>query len=91
MEAPNRADGVGPYFKRDTKTWQHAVATVALTAFGMLTFVDKPYFEGELLTEATLGPGLASEIQSGEWSGEFLFRVSERAAVEEVRGALAGS
>ncbi|WP_135852108.1 WD40/YVTN/BNR-like repeat-containing protein [Halorussus salinus] len=41
MEAPNRADGFGPYFKRYTKTWQHAVATAALTAFGMLTFVDK--------------------------------------------------
>jgi hypothetical protein len=41
METPNRADGFGPYFKRYTKTWQHAVATAALTAFGMLTFVDK--------------------------------------------------
>jgi len=91
MEAPNRADGFGPYFKRYTKTWQHAVATAALTAFGMLTFVDKPYFEGELLTEATLGPGLASEIESGEWSGEFLFRVSKREAAEEVKKALDGS
>ncbi len=41
MDAPNRADGFGSYFKRYTKTWQHAVATAALTAFGMLTFVDK--------------------------------------------------
>ncbi|WP_135852109.1 preprotein translocase subunit SecD family protein [Halorussus salinus] len=53
--------------------------------------VIRTYFEGEMLTEATLGPGLASEIESGEWSGEFLFRVSERAAVEEVRAALDGN
>jgi photosystem II stability/assembly factor-like uncharacterized protein len=41
MERPNRAKGFGAHFKRYTKTWQHALATAALTAFGMLTFVDR--------------------------------------------------
>ncbi len=51
----------------------------------------RTYFEGEMLTEATLGPGLADEIESSEWSGEFLFQVSERDAAEEVKAALDGS
>ncbi|WP_135305003.1 hypothetical protein [Haloarcula amylovorans] len=36
-----RTDGFGPFFRRYTKTWQHAVATAALTAFGMLTFINR--------------------------------------------------
>lgn len=48
----------------------------------------RSYFEGELLYEATLGPGLADAIESGEWNGEFLFTVSDRETAEEVKDAL---
>lgn len=48
----------------------------------------RSYFEGELLYEATLGPGLADAIESGEWSGEFLFHVSDRETAEKVKDAL---
>jgi hypothetical protein len=41
MGSPDRDDGFGAFFKRYTKTWQHAVATAGLTAFGMLTFVNR--------------------------------------------------
>ncbi|WP_158058092.1 preprotein translocase subunit SecD family protein [Halorussus halophilus] len=48
----------------------------------------RTYFEAELLYEAELGPGLADEIESGEWNGEFLFTVSERQTAESVKAAL---
>lgn len=38
--ADARGDGFRAFFKRYTKTWQHALATAGLTAFGTLTFVD---------------------------------------------------
>ena len=43
MEDPKSAqgDGFGAFFRRYTRTWQHAVATAALTAFGTLTFVHR--------------------------------------------------
>lgn len=34
-------DGFGAFFRRYTKTWVHAVATAALTAFGLLTFLHR--------------------------------------------------
>ncbi|MFC6940511.1 WD40/YVTN/BNR-like repeat-containing protein [Salinirubellus sp. GCM10025818] len=37
----DRADGFGAFFRRYARTWQHAVATAALTAFGTLTFVHR--------------------------------------------------
>lgn len=46
------------------------------------------YFEGDLLYEAGLAPSLAHEIESGEWSGEFLFQASERKTAESVQKAL---
>lgn len=41
MDAPDRDESFGAFFKRYTRTWQHAVATAALTAFGTLTFVHR--------------------------------------------------
>ena len=41
MDSPARDDGFGAFFKRYTRTWQHALATAALTAFGTLTVVDR--------------------------------------------------
>ncbi|WP_458189047.1 WD40/YVTN/BNR-like repeat-containing protein [Haladaptatus sp. NG-WS-4] len=35
--------GFVAFFRRYTKTWVHAVATAALTAFGMLTFVHRGF------------------------------------------------
>ncbi|SFR51442.1 hypothetical protein [Halogeometricum limi] len=34
-------DGFAAFYRRYSQTWVHAVATAALTAFGMLTFVNK--------------------------------------------------
>jgi hypothetical protein len=48
----------------------------------------RTYFEGELLYEATLGPGLADAIESGEWDGEFLLQVSDRETAEKLKTAL---
>jgi hypothetical protein len=48
----------------------------------------RTYFEGELLYEATLGPGLADAIESGEFDGRFVFSVSDRETAEEVKAAL---
>ncbi|MFC7081392.1 hypothetical protein [Halorussus caseinilyticus] len=48
----------------------------------------RTYFEGELLSEAKLGPGLAETIQSGEWEARFLFHVTDRETAQEVREAL---
>jgi hypothetical protein len=41
MGSPDRDDGFAAFFKRYTKTWQHALATAGLTAFGTLTFVNR--------------------------------------------------
>ena len=41
MPGDQRAAGFGAFFRQYTRTWYHAVATAALTAFGMLTFVNK--------------------------------------------------
>ncbi|MBX0296225.1 WD40/YVTN/BNR-like repeat-containing protein [Haloarcula nitratireducens] len=41
MNERARADGFVPFFRQYTKTWQHAVATAALTAFGTLTFINR--------------------------------------------------
>jgi photosystem II stability/assembly factor-like uncharacterized protein len=38
---PGREEGFGAFFGRYTRTWQHALATAALTAFGTLTFVHR--------------------------------------------------
>lgn len=43
MAPPAPADGFGAFFKRYTRTWQHALATAALTAFGTLTVVDRAF------------------------------------------------
>lgn len=40
MSLVARITAFGVFFKRYARTWQHAVATAALTAFGMLTFVN---------------------------------------------------
>jgi hypothetical protein len=50
----------------------------------------RTYLDGERLTAATLAPGLAAEIESGEWDGRFLVLVDDRAEAERVRAALAG-
>ncbi|WP_225741244.1 WD40/YVTN/BNR-like repeat-containing protein [Halorussus halophilus] len=39
----NSRAAFGPFFRGYTKTWVHAVATAALTAFGMLTFVHRGF------------------------------------------------
>ncbi|MBV0926066.1 hypothetical protein KTS45_17820 [Halomicroarcula limicola] len=41
MSEHARTDGFVPFFRQYTKTWQHAVATAALTAFGTLTFINR--------------------------------------------------
>jgi hypothetical protein len=41
MGAPDSENGFAAFFKRYTKTWQHAVATAGLTALGTLTFVNR--------------------------------------------------
>ncbi|WP_276300082.1 hypothetical protein [Halorussus lipolyticus] len=51
----------------------------------------RTYFEGELLYEAKLGPGLADAIESGEWGGEFLLTTTDRAKARELKEALEGS
>ncbi|NEU57882.1 hypothetical protein [Halorussus sp. MSC15.2] len=51
----------------------------------------RTYFEGEMLYEATLAPGLADKLESGEWSGEFLLHVSEQKTARELKQALEGN
>lgn len=41
MGARDDSEGFAAFFKRYTRTWQHAVSTAALTAFGTMTFVDR--------------------------------------------------
>ena len=48
----------------------------------------RTYFRDELLYEARLGKDLAHAMETGDWGGEFLFRVTEREKAEEVRAAL---
>ncbi|MDS0220110.1 hypothetical protein NDI54_01955 [Haloarcula sp. S1AR25-5A] len=43
MTAPGGRDGPATFARRYTKTWVHAVATAALTAFGTLTVVDQRF------------------------------------------------
>lgn len=50
MGSPDPEDGFGAFFKRYTRTWQHALATAGLTAFGMLTFVDRLFAVLAILT-----------------------------------------
>ncbi|PSP56325.1 hypothetical protein BRC82_02195 [Halobacteriales archaeon QS_1_67_19] len=45
--------------------------------------------DGERIHEAGIGPGLADAIESGEWDGSFVLRVSDREAAEQMRAALA--
>lgn len=47
----------------------------------------RTYFDGELIYSARLGERLAAEIEGG-WSGEFLFRTSDRETARRVRDAL---
>ena len=50
----------------------------------------RTYLDGERVTTATLAPGLAAEIASGEWDGRFLVLVDEHEEAERLRTALAG-
>jgi len=43
MTAPVGRDGLATFARRYTKTWVHAVATAALTAFGTLTVIDQRF------------------------------------------------
>jgi hypothetical protein len=45
-------DGFGEFFRRYARTWYHAVATAALTAFGTLTVVDNRFAAVALLAYA---------------------------------------
>jgi photosystem II stability/assembly factor-like uncharacterized protein len=49
---PDRAGGFGAFFRRYTRTWQHALATAALTAFGTLTFVHRLFAVVAILSYA---------------------------------------
>jgi hypothetical protein len=57
------ADGFGDFFVRYTRTWYHAVATAALTAFGTLTVVDRRFAAVALLAYAL--PPVALYLRGG--------------------------
>jgi hypothetical protein len=63
MSDSTRKEGFGAFFKRYTRTWHHAVATAALTAFGTLTFVHRLFAVLAIL--AYLVPPVVLYLRSG--------------------------
>ena len=64
----DRADGFGAFFRRYARTWQHAVATAALTAFGTLTFVHRLFAVLAIL--AYVLPPLVLYLRGPPWNEE---------------------
>jgi hypothetical protein len=52
MHPSTRGEGFVTFFKRYARSWQHGVATAALTAFGLLTVVDPLFVVVALLAYA---------------------------------------
>lgn len=48
----------------------------------------RTYLDGEHVTPATLGRGLAARMDTGEWDGRFLVHVSDRDEAERLQNAL---
>ena len=40
---PDASSGFIPFYRRDAKTWLHALATAALTAFGTLAIIHRGF------------------------------------------------
>ncbi|SNZ04730.1 hypothetical protein SAMN06269185_0659 [Natronoarchaeum philippinense] len=58
-------DGFVAFFRRYTKTWVHAVATAGLTAFGLLTFVNR-WFVALALASYLVPPVVLYLVHGGD-------------------------